>query len=193
MDVITKVIGNLHDAEWAKRLKDCHVETILLDPWTAQKSRFYVRGENGTEYRVALQRGERISDGDIVVYNPDKGEAALLRLNLNEVLVIDLSKLLSHRAEEIIRVCVELGHAIGNQHWPAVVKGSKVYIPLTIDKKVMLAVMETHNIDNIAYEFRRGMEIIPYLAPSELRRLFGGAGHECVDHHHTKDECQCHC
>lgn len=192
MDVITKVIGNLHDAEWKKRLKDCHVETILLDPWTAQKSRFYVRGENGTEYRVALQRGERISDGDIVVYNPERGEAALLRLNLNEVLVIDLSTLLLQRAEDVMRVCVELGHAIGNQHWPAVVKGTKVYIPLTIDKKVMLAVMETHNIDNITYEFLRGTEIIPFLSPSELRRLFGGAGHECLNHHHEKEELQCH-
>ncbi len=83
---------------------------------------------------------------------------------------------------------MELGHAIGNQLWPAVVKGTKVYVPLTVDKKVMLSVMETHNIDNITYEFQEGKDIIPFLAPVELRRLFGGAGHNNTDlehpHHH---------
>ncbi|MDE6792933.1 MAG: urease accessory protein UreE, partial [Muribaculaceae bacterium] len=80
----------------------------------------------------------------------------------------------------------ELGHAIGNQHWPAVVKGTKVYVPLTVDKKVMLSVMETHHIEGIKFEFEKGLEVLPYLAPHEIRRLFGGAGHESHshDHHH---------
>lgn len=192
MDVITEVIGNIHDSEWAKRLDDCHVETVFLDQWTAQKSRFLAKGDHGNEYPVALKRGSRISDGDIIAYDPDKGEAAVLRLDLNNVLVIDLSKLSSLPAEEIIRISVELGHAIGNQHWPAVVKGTKVYVPLTVDKKVMLAVMETHNIDDISYEFQEGKDIIPFLAPGELRRLFGGAGHENTDlehHHHHHHHC----
>ena len=77
------------------------------------------------------------------------------------------------------------GHAIGNQHWPAVVKGTKVYVPLTVDKKVMLSVMETHHIEDITYRFIEGTEVIPYLAPHEVRRLFGGAGHESHSHEHV--------
>lgn len=188
MDVITEVIGNIHQPEWAARVDDCHVETVFLDQWTAQKSRFLAKGDHGNEYPVALVRGSRIADGDIIAYDPEARRAAVLRLDLNNVLVIDLSKLSSLSPEDIIRVSVELGHAIGNQHWPAVVKGTKVYVPLTVDKKVMLAVMETHNIDNITYEFQEGKDIIPFLAPGELRRLFGGAGHDNTDlehdHHH---------
>lgn len=186
MDVITEIIGNVHQPEWAERLDDCHVETVFLDQWTAQKSRFLAKGDHGTEYPVALKRGSRITDGDIIAYDPEKGEAAVLRLDLNNVLVIDLSKLSGLPAEDIIRISVELGHAIGNQHWPAVVKGTKVYVPLTVDKKVMLAVMETHNIDKITYDFQEGKDIIPFLAPGELRRLFGGAGHDNtnLEHHH---------
>ncbi len=188
MDVITEVIGNIHQPEWAARVDDCHVETVFLDQWTAQKSRFLAKGDHGNEYPVALARGSRIADGDIIAYDPEARRAAVLRLDLNNVLVIDLSKLSSLSPEDIIRVSVELGHAIGNQHWPAVVKGTKVYVPLTVDKKVMLAVMETHNIDNITYEFQEGKDIIPFLAPGELRRLFGGAGHDNTDlehdHHH---------
>jgi urease accessory protein len=188
MDVITEVIGNIHQPEWAARVDDCHIETVFLDQWTAQKSRFLAKGDHGNEYPVALTRGSRIADGDIIAYDPEARRAAVLRLDLNNVLVIDLSKLSSLFPEDIIRVSVELGHAIGNQHWPAVVKGTKVYVPLTVDKKVMLAVMETHNIDNITYEFQEGKDIIPFLAPGELRRLFGGAGHDNTDlehlHHH---------
>ena len=175
MDVITEVIGNIHQPEWAARVDDCHIETVFLDQWTAQKSRFLAKGDHGNEYPVALTRGSRIADGDIIAYDPEARRAAVLRLDLNNVLVIDLSKLSSLSPEDIIRVSVELGHAIGNQLWPAVVK-------------VMLSVMETHNIDNITYEFQEGKDIIPFLAPVELRRLFGGAGHNNTDlehpHHH---------
>lgn len=184
MDVITEIMGNVHQPEWAERLDDCHVETVFLDQWTAQKSRFLAKGDHGTEYPVALKRGSRITDGDIIAYDPEKGEAAVLRLDLNNVLVIDLSKLSGLPAEDIIRISVELGHAIGNQHWPAVVKGTKVYIPLTVDRKVMESVMRTHHFEGVAYSFQPGSEIIPYLAPHEIRRLFGGTGPDSDVHHH---------
>lgn len=184
MEVITEIIGNAHSPEWAEKLKGVHIENLFLDQWTAQKSRFLVTGDHGNEYPIALVRGSRITDGDIVVFNPEKGEAAVLRLDLSNVLVIDMSRLESRKPEEIIRISLELGHAIGNQHWPAVVKGTKVYVPLTVDKKVMLSVMETHNIEDIEYSFQPGTDIIPYLAPHEIRRLFGGASHESHSHVH---------
>ena len=141
----------------------------------------------------------RVADGDIVAYDPQTNSAAVIHLDLSNVLVIDLSSLLGRAPEEIIRISVELGHALGNQHWPAVVKATKVYVPLTVDKKVMLSVMETHNIEGITYEFQPGTDIIPYLAPHEIRRLFGGASHEshsheghCHDHGHDHDHCHHH-
>ena len=83
-----------------------------------------------------------------------------------------------------MRTCVELGHALGNQHWPALVKGTRVYVPLTVDRKVMSSVMNTHRFEGIRYEFVPGGEIVPYLAPHESRRLFGGA--EGPVHSHTQ-------
>lgn len=184
MEVITDILGNIHDPEWHDKLHDAHVETIFLDQWTAQKSRFLVKSDHGNEFPIALKRGTRLVDGDIVAFDPEKNNAAVIRLDLSNVLVIDLDALKDKDPKEIIRISLELGHAIGNQHWPAVVKGTKVYVPLTVDKKVMLSVMETHNIDSITYEFQPGNEIIPYLAPHELRRLFGGASHESHSHVH---------
>lgn len=186
MEVITEIIGNIHTPEWHEKL--CHhpsnIENVFLDQWTAQKSRFLAKGDKGNEYPIALKRGSRIVDGDIVSYNPETNSAVVLHLDLSNVLVIDLASLKTCSPEEIIRVSVELGHAIGNQHWPAVVKETKVYVPLTVDKKVMLSVMETHHLEHISYEFQSGNEIIPFLAPHELRRLFGGASHESHSHVH---------
>lgn len=184
MEVITEILGNINSPEWAEKLKGAHIENLFLDQWTAQKSRFLVTSDHGNEFPIALVRGSRITDGDIVAYNPETGNAAVLRLDLNNVLVIDLSRLENKTPEDIIRISVELGHAIGNQHWPAVVKGTKVYVPLTVDRKVMLSVMETHHIEDIAYSFQPGTDIIPYLAPHEIRRLFGGASHGSHSHIH---------
>lgn len=185
MKIFTEIIGNIHSPKWKARLENARVESIFLDQWTAQKSRFMAKSDHGNEYPVALRRQSQITDGDILSYDPSENKAIVLRIELTPVLEIDLSRLENKSPEEIIRISVELGHAIGNQHWPAVVKGTKVYVPLTVDKKVMLSVMETHHIDEITYQFHQGQEVIPYMAPHEIRRLFGGASH--TSHAHDTD------
>ena len=185
MKVYNEVIGNMNlSDEWKEKLANAEIDYIFLDQWTAQKSRFLGKGISGKEYPIDLARHSQIVDGDIVEYDPATNSAIVLKIELSPVLVVDLSGLAESKPEDIIRISVELGHAIGNQHWPAVVKGTKVYVPLTVDKKVMMSVMETHHIEGIKYEFQKGVEIIPYLAPHEIRRLFGGAGHESHSHEH---------
>lgn len=210
MTVYNEILGNsVKDPEWAEKLTDADVDYVVLDQWTAQKSRFLAKGVSGTEYPVALRRHTQIADGDVISYDPATRKAVVLKIELSPVLVIDLAGIAGCRHDDIIRICIELGHAIGNQHWPAVVKETKVYVPLTVDKKVMLSVMETHHIEGITFEFQKGTEVLPYLQPSEVRRLFGGAGHESHSHvhadgtvhfhdhdephhHHHLEECQRH-
>ena len=200
MKVYTEVIGNVKNSdEWKNKIAECEVDDIYLDQWTAQKSRFLAKGVSGEEYPVALARGSHVADGDVIFYDSDAKKAVVLRLELSPVLVVDLQGIADKDHDTIIRTALELGHAIGNQHWPAVVKGTKVYVPLTVDKKVMLSVLETHNIPGITYKFENGLDIIPYLAPSETRTLFGGASHEShahvhdhIVHFHDHDDCHCH-
>lgn len=188
MKVYTEVLGNMNtNPEWKEKLANVEIDYIPLDQWTAQKSRFLGKGVSGVEYPVALKRHTQIVDGDVIDFDPEAKKAVVLKIELNPVLVIDLDALARKDHETIIRRSVELGHAIGNQHWPAVVKGTKVYVPLTVDKKVMMSVMETHHLEGITFEFQTGLDIIPYLAPHEIRRLFGGASHESHahgEHHH---------
>lgn len=185
MKMFSEVLGNiLTDHTWSDKLKNATIEYLDLDQWTAQKSRFIAKSKEGTEYGIALKRHTQVEDGDILDYDASQNKAVVIRIELKPVLIIDLEKIARKNPEEIVRFSVELGHAIGNQHWPAIVKGTKVYVPLTVDKKVMLSVMDTHHFEDISYEFQAGHEIIPFLAPHEIRQLFGGCSQELPHHHH---------
>jgi urease accessory protein len=174
--IYDRIVGNLcTDADWRHRLQGMAVEYINLDQWTAQKSRFVVRDSTGREYAVALPRPQRITDGDILEVDTERQRVVVFRVSLSEVMEVDLAGLMGSGAQHMVQMAVELGHAIGNQHWPAVVKGMQVYVPLTVDKTVMRSVMETHHLEGLTYTFRPGQAVIPYLAPHEVRRLFGGA------------------
>jgi urease accessory protein len=181
------ILGNLYaDAEWSRRLQGMALEYIDLDQWTAQKSRFVVTDTQGHSYAIALPRPQRVADGDILEFYPDQHRAIIFRIALNPVMEIDLSPLAGNGMQQMVQTAIELGHALGNQHWPAVVKGLTVYVPLTVDKTVMRSVMETHHLEGLTVVFRPGQAVIPYLAPHEVRRLFGGAEQTSapVDHAH---------
>jgi urease accessory protein len=196
MLVIETIIGNIHDTAWKARLEQATLDWLVLDQWEAQKSRLRKSSQNGLDLAISLPRGILLRDGDILKWDEAQGTATVARVNLKDVMVVELSALQTQNSEVLVRTCVELGHALGNQHWPAVVKGNRVFIPLTVDKKVMASVMKTHAFRGITYEFIPGSEVIPYLAPHESRRLFGGAEgpiHSHVEEHdHPHDHTHPH-
>ena len=176
MILVEKALGNAGDPSWAQLLEDAVIDPLDLDQWQAQKSRMRLKTEAGVEVAVALDRNTHLRDGDVLAWDEPNLSAIVARVSLNDVMIVKLDALLNRSPEELARACVELGHALGNQHWPAVVKGTSVYVPLTVDQKVMDSVMRTHAFEGITREFAPGAEVIPYLAPHEARRLFGGAG-----------------
>jgi len=173
--LVETVLGNMNEPDWMLRLKEARIDDLVLDQWDAQKSRIRKMTSSGSELSVALARGVRLRDGDVLAWDDLTATAVVARVQLGEVMVVHLDKLRGESAELLIRSAVELGHAIGNQHWPAVVKDTRMYVPLTVDRKVMDSVMRTHAFTGITHEFVPGTEIIAYLAPHESRRLFGGA------------------
>ena len=193
MEVYTKIIGNTHSPEWQPRLKNATIDYIELDQWNAQKSRLLALGESGKPYAMAFERGVKLSDGDIIAYDSSSGNLSVIRLKMSDVLVIDLSSLEKRPTSEAVTLAIELGHAIGNQHWAALVRDNSLMVPLTVDRKVMLSVMRTYNFEGINFAFRPGSEIVPYLTPSEIRSLFGSTSpqsHKPHSHHqpHTIED-----
>ena len=185
MILIKTVLGNIGEPAWATRLSTADIDLMEIDQWEAQKSRFRKTTTKGSEVAVSVDRGTHIRDGDVLLWDAEALSALVVRIELRDVMIVHLDDLTSLTPEVAMRTCVELGHAMGNQHWPALVKNNVVYVPLTVDRKVMASVMKTHRFEGISYEFVPGREIVPYLAPHESRRLFGGA--EGPVHSHTHE------
>lgn len=192
MILIENVLGNVADPCWAELAESNQVDTLVLDHWEAQKSRLRKRSAGGIELAISLDRNHFLRDGDVLHWDAQTPTLILARLRLRDVMLIELDELLSGTTGEgqgaelqlALRTCVELGHALGNQHWPALVKGTRIYVPLTVDRQVMRSVMKTHGFDRIRYDFVPGSDIVPYLAPHESRRLFGAAEGPVHSHHH---------
>jgi urease accessory protein len=183
--VIETVLGNISDPEWAGRLATSEVDVLEIDQWEAQKSRFRKMTAKGAEVAVSVDRGTYIRDGDVLLWDAQALSALVARIEVRDVMIVHLDELMHLAPEVAMRTCVELGHAMGNQHWPALVKGNLVYVPLTVDRRVMASVMDTHHFEGVRYEFVSGREVVPYLAPHESRRLFGAA--EGPVHSHTHE------
>jgi urease accessory protein len=184
--LVERILGHRDDPAWSARLAHATVEPLALDHWEAQKNRFRKKTATGREVAVSLDRGTFLRDGDILLWDEATQAAVVAQISLREVMVIHLDALDAESPEIAARTCVELGHALGNQHWPALVKGRRVFVPLTVDRKVMASVMNTHRFEGIRYEFVPGGEIVPYLAPHESRRLFGGAEGPVHTHAHDR-------
>jgi urease accessory protein len=185
MILIKTVLGNIDDREWAERLAAANTDLLEIDQWEAQKSRFRKTTAKGVEIAVSIARGTHIRDGDVLLWDDRALSALVARIELRDVMIVHLNELMSLSPKVAMRTCVELGHAMGNQHWPALVKDAVVYVPLTVDRNVMASVMKTHRFEGVRHEFVPGREVIPYLAPHESRRLFGGA--EGPVHSHTHE------
>jgi urease accessory protein len=186
MILVEAVLGNAAEPEWAARLSAAAVDSLELDHWEAQKNRFRKKTAGGVELAVSLDRGTFMHDGDVLLWDAEAVRAVVARISLRDVMIVHLDGLGPLASDIAMRTCVELGHALGNQHWPALVKGNRVFVPLTVDRKVMSSVMNTHRFEGLRYEFVPGGEIVPYLAPHESRRLFGGA--EGPVHSHTHEQ-----
>ncbi|GAA0715692.1 urease accessory protein UreE [Dactylosporangium roseum] len=174
--LVESVLGNATEPGWRDRLAGAHVDRLVLDQWEAQKRRLRKRTSGGVEVALSLARDTRLRDGDILTWDDPRRTATVVHLMLGEVMAVELGGVAALPPETLIRTVVELGHAIGNQHWPAVVRGTTVYVPVTVDRKVMDSVMRTHAFAGVSHTFVDSTEVMAFLAPHEARRLFGGAG-----------------
>lgn len=199
MQLIEAVLGNVNDATWKQRLDDADVDVLELSQWDAQKNRLRKKTKNGLSLAISLDRDKFLHDGDVLLWDEATKQAVICKIDLCEVLVIELGALADLPLPVLLERSVALGHALGNQHWPAVARDGKVYVPLAVDRKVMNSVMGTHHFADIRYHFAPGAEIAALLSPAQARCLFGGGeipidGHahdhglnllmEGVHHHH---------
>lgn len=184
MEIFDSVLGNAADADWKRRLEGARIDWLELSQWDAQKNRFRKSTAGGRPMAVALERGHSLRNGDILDWNEEERCAVVCRIRLCPVMLLDMSGFASLPAEDALASAVRLGHALGNQHWPAVVKGSTVFVPVSTDKNVAASVMDTHAVPGVSYVFAAGEDVLDLLDEHEARRLFGGAEQGGHSHEH---------
>ena len=176
MILIEHILGNAKkDPHWQHKLEGAKVDLLVLDQRDAQKSRCRRTSLGGLDLGISLERNVVLSDGDVLMWDEASRTGVVVQLNLRDVMVIDLKELKKQPLDVLIKTSFELGHALGNQHWKAVTKNNEVYIPLTVEPKMMDSVMRTHGFQHLPYAVVGGAEILPLLTTSEARLLFGGA------------------
>jgi urease accessory protein len=171
MIVVEKVVGNVGEDA---RLGGLHrrwqavgrVETVDLTPVEAQKGRLRTVTDKGTPLGMSLGRGTILRNGDVLYLNESGGMMIVARLKPEEVLIITVKPAAS--SAELLRVAVQLGHVLGNQHWPVKIEGTSVYVPVSVDKKVMETVLNTYKLLGIEYRFEQGsVGVISRVVPHE--------------------------
>lgn len=182
MILVETKLGNLADPLWRERAVHARLDPLVLEQWEAPKNRLRKASEGGIELAISLPRSDHLHDGDVLHFDAENNIIVAARIALKEVLVIELEGIETLAPAEILRTCFELGHGLGNQHWPAVIKGTTVYVPLSVDQKVMASVMRTHAYQHVTTRFAPGEEIAAKLDAKEVRLLFAGA--DATPHHH---------
>lgn len=185
MYLIETVLGSVADPRWQRRLSGCAIDLLRLSQWDAQKNRLRRESSGGIPLAIALERGQSLHDGDILFWDAAARLAVVCELALCEVLALDLRGLCALPPLQLAVRALALGHALGNQHWPAVQNDGMVYVPVTVSRDVVSAVLKTHHFDDIPHRFLPGRTVAEHLGPELARRLFGGG--EQHKHHHACD------
>lgn len=173
MIVVEEILGNVGEDT---RLGDLHrrwqaigrAEAVELTPLEAQKGRLRTVTDKGTPLGISLGRGTVLRDGDVLYLNESEGRMIVARLRPEEVLIITMKPAAS--AAELFRAAVQLGHVLGNQHWPVKIEGTSVYVPVSVDKQVMETVLRTYDLQGIEYRFAQGRvgaiaRVVPHAHP----------------------------
>lgn len=187
MYLIEKILGNINSRDKsAFPDEEIKHDVLILEQWEAQKSRCRKKSQLGYDIGLSLDRHLRLNDGDILLFDKKRRYLLTVKIHLLRVMIVDLGLFGAERITDLLARSFELGHALGNQHWKAIIKGYCVFIPIVVADEMMCSVMKSHGYSEGGYYFTEGEKVIPLLTPSESRLLFGGAEdartHVHIDH-----------
>ena len=110
MILVTEILGVSSEPRFSSQLHDLShegkVEVIKVDPADAQRRRLRAKTDRGTEVLVALEKGQQLCDGALLVYEPHR--AIIARVSQERWLRVSPRDSSS---------AAEVGYFVGNLHW----------------------------------------------------------------------------
>ncbi len=155
----------------AKENNCCWNVSIELGDRT--KGRILTHTATGQAVGIVKTRDWLLRDGD--VFLSKNNYLVIISIQQQQVMTLQFEAGVSNWAIALVR----LGHALGNQHWPIVVKGEVLYVALVSDAAAMESTLrtmtETFAIEGlqIGYEFRSADNLEDFVDTAD------------VHHHHS--------
>lgn len=112
------------------------------------KSRIYTQSTSGIAIGIIKSRDWLLREGDIL--ETEQGKLLLVHIQLQELMVLSFSESLTDKAIDLIH----LGHVLGNQHYPIIVKGNKIYLQITTDKARIESTIRSFNIPGLQISYQ---------------------------------------
>jgi urease accessory protein len=136
------------------------LDELRLTRWDAQKRRLRKRTAAGRDVAISLARPGALADGDVL--HADRDVTIVATVEAGEVLVLTLDPTVP--PAQLALNALRLGHVLGNQHWPLRIHDSgdgaagagapEIVVPLSLDRRVVDAVVRSHRLEGVTYAFR---------------------------------------
>lgn len=128
--IATTYLGNLRqDAPLHQRVDASRAAgqclEVELAPDDQKKARIHVTARCGTAVGIVKPRGTSLAPGDVLV--TEQQQLVVIQFAAQELMVLTVSDQEPGQGLALL----QLGHTLGNLHYPIQVMGDRVYIPVT--------------------------------------------------------------
>ena len=119
--------------------------------------------DKGTDIALTLPQGTHLKHGDVIMLTENK--MVIIKIEPENVAMVEIRGNLHD--DDIVKLPVTVGHAIGNLHRPIKIEDNKIYFPIQADSEIdmfrkLLDPVNEHieiNKTKIVFEPDEGMNI----------------------------------
>ena len=154
IEVAQTYMGNINDdSELAQLITTESCLEVTLTQSDRTKGRIHAHTASDVAVGIIKSRDRALRSGDLFRTNSDK--LLLVYLQEQELLVLDLSSIADNISSSQL---VQLGHILGNHHYPIEVQGNKIYVQLITDKLILEKLINELDIPNLQIKYQMQSE-----------------------------------
>ena len=147
-------LGNISDdPNLARMIAAESFLEVALQSSDRSKGRIHAHTNSDLAVGIIKSRDRALRTGDLFKTESDK--LLLIKLQEQELLVLDFSAV----EPDIYQAkLVQLGHALGNHHYPIMLQENKIYVQLITDKQIIEKLIGNLNIIGLQIKYKMQSE-----------------------------------
>lgn len=148
-EIAQTYLGNInHDADLASTVTATCLKLSLTER-DRNKGRIHGYTDSGLAVGIIKSRDRSLQPGDL--YQTDSGKLLLISLEAQELLAIDLADITNASPQQL----VQLGHALGNHHYPISIEDNQILVQLVTDKVTVEKLITSLKIPGLRISYQK--------------------------------------